>query len=234
MRLLKIDTSAPSSGQGTRRDGSQTPASATLSPFTTSRSRTISAASSASSISIISPALSSANVSSTSVNIIPRSTSSASTYTAQPHDYIPWSPTETIQDEHEEPDPDCVLAMHDFVPEAGKANTCLAFQAGQIIHVLNRDTSGWWDGKIDDGRRGWFPSNYVTATANLLTEEELPKAKVRSTRDNITYANISSRHSDLVTCILCPPCRLRLGLAPRHQNTILLQERTTGLLWPRH
>lgn len=27
--------------------------------------------------------------------------------------------------------------------------------------VLNRDPSGWWDGELE-GRRGWFPSNYVS------------------------------------------------------------------------
>ncbi|KAF8578064.1 ras GEF [Ramaria rubella] len=53
-----------------------------------------------------------------------------------------------------------VLALHDFTPIAPNA-TCLSFRAGQIIQVLNRDASGWWDGELD-GRRGWFPSNYVS------------------------------------------------------------------------
>ena len=60
---------------------------------------------------------------------------------------------------------DYVLAMHDFVPVAPNVQ-CLSFRAGQVIHVLNRDQTGWWDGELD-GRRGWFPSNYVNATANL-------------------------------------------------------------------
>jgi len=57
-------------------------------------------------------------------------------------------------------DPDYVIAMHDFAPMAPNA-TCLSFRAGEVIHVLNRDETGWWDGELD-GRRGWFPSNYVT------------------------------------------------------------------------
>ena len=69
-----------------------------------------------------------------------------------------------------------VLAMHDFFPQPPNA-TCLTFHAGQVIHVLNRDASGWWDGEVD-GRRGWFPSNYVTSEVGLLTEEELPGGKV--------------------------------------------------------
>jgi hypothetical protein len=80
--------------------------------------------------------------------------------------------------------------MHDFVPQHRNA-TCLAFQAGQIIRVLNRDSSGWWDGEVD-GRRGWFPSNYVTVAANLLTEEELPKPSVSS---QIFFSCYPSQHS---------------------------------------
>ena len=30
-----------------------------------------------------------------------------------------------------------------------------------VQQVLNRDASGWWDGELE-GRRGWFPSNYVS------------------------------------------------------------------------
>lgn len=71
-----------------------------------------------------------------------------------------------------------MLAMHDFAPDHRNA-TCLAFHAGQVIHVLNRDPSGWWDGEVDD-RRGWFPSNYVatTAVAASLTEEVFPGSEV--------------------------------------------------------
>ena len=66
--------------------------------------------------------------------------------------------------------------MHDYTPQVENA-TCLSFRAGQVIHVLNYDNSGWWDGELD-GRRGWFPSNYVTSEVGLLTEEELPRGKV--------------------------------------------------------
>ena len=69
-----------------------------------------------------------------------------------------------------------VLAMHDFEPQQPNA-TCLAFKAGQIIRVFNRDPSGWWDGEVDS-RRGWFPSNYVTSEVGLLTAEELPQLLV--------------------------------------------------------
>lgn len=85
--------------------------------------------------------------------------------------------------EEEEEDNDTqeyVLAMHDFTPQQQNV-TCLSFRAGQVIHVLNRDASGWWDGEVD-GRRGWFPSNYVTSEVGLLTEEELPSNRVSLSR----------------------------------------------------
>lgn len=87
------------------------------------------------------------------------------------------SSTDTASDESDELAQDYVLAMHDFEPD-GQNVTCLAFRAGQVIHVLNRHTSGWWDGELD-GKRGWFPSNYVTNEVSLLTEEELPASQVR-------------------------------------------------------
>jgi son of sevenless-like protein len=68
------------------------------------------------------------------------------------------------------------MAMHDYSPQT-QAATCLSFRAGQVIHVLNRDTSGWWDGELE-GRRGWFPSNYVNGEVPSLTEEELPHSPI--------------------------------------------------------
>ncbi|KAI5827552.1 ras GEF [Schizophyllum commune Tattone D] len=75
-------------------------------------------------------------------------------------------------DETIRPD-DYVLALHDYVPQTSSA-TCLSFRAGQVIRVFNRDTSGWWDGELD-GRRGWFPSNYVDAKPASLVEEDVPR-----------------------------------------------------------
>ena len=104
------------------------------------------------------------------------SSSSSSSIDAHPIRRYPLSPSPSPS---EDGDPDYVLALHDFAPDHRNA-TCLAFQAGQVIHVLNRDPSGWWDGEVD-GRRGWFPSNYVatTAVASSLTEEVFPGAEVR-------------------------------------------------------
>ena len=51
-----------------------------------------------------------------------------------------------------------VEAKFDF---CGQDNSQLSFKQGDIIQVISRLDSGWWDG-ICNGERGWFPSNYVT------------------------------------------------------------------------
>lgn len=104
------------------------------------------------------------------------SSSSSSPIDAHPIGRYSSSPSPSLS---EDGDPDYVLALHDFTPDHRNA-TCLTFHAGQVIHVLNRDLSGWWDGEVD-GRRGWFPSNYVatTAVASSLTEEVFPGVEVR-------------------------------------------------------
>jgi son of sevenless-like protein len=43
----------------------------------------------------------------------------------------------------------------------------LSFRRGDIIEVLTRLDTGWWDGLLGEDR-GWFPSNYV----DIITDEE--------------------------------------------------------------
>ncbi|KAI0826880.1 ras GEF [Trametes gibbosa] len=45
----------------------------------------------------------------------------------------------------------------------------LSFHRGDIIEVLTRLQSGWWDGLLND-ERGWFPSNYVTVISDQEAE----------------------------------------------------------------
>ncbi|KAL8768943.1 MAG: hypothetical protein Q9209_004998 [Squamulea sp. 1 TL-2023] len=49
-----------------------------------------------------------------------------------------------------------VRALYDYDADD---RTSLSFRQGDIIQVLTRLESGWWDGIIH-GVRGWFPSNY--------------------------------------------------------------------------
>ncbi|KAL4260701.1 Ras-like guanine nucleotide exchange factor [Pleurotus pulmonarius] len=166
---LKIDTSVRASGPSSSRAGSRshTPA-LELHPGVKGRVRSDSTASNSSSLSIVSPTSSSTNGSSASLPL---------QYQEDSFEEPPSSPSSPYLEETVRLAPEYVLAMHDYAPQHQSA-TCLSFHAGQIIHVLNRDTSGWWDGELD-GRRGWFPSNYVSSHVDSIKEEELPETPAR-------------------------------------------------------
>ncbi|KAG2033780.1 ras guanine nucleotide exchange factor domain-containing protein [Suillus americanus] len=184
------------------------------------RMRSGSTASTSSSISVDSPGPSSSSASSSSLNL-PDSEKSS-----RPLHYPLASPSdETVR---VSPSPEFVLALHDFHPQHQNA-TCLSFRAGQVIHVLNRDSSGWWDGEIN-GQRGWFPSNYVSADERVisLAEEVLPQSPgsrhghTMSAVSAASWASAPSRgsrkdHRPLVTEALgsditsyCPPLMVNL------------------------
>ena len=135
-------------------------------PFSDNSSLDPSSSPTASAVSWVSPTVSSTNASSSSL-LLPQAASIYSATTVETFTSADLSPVEG-------PQPEYVLAMHDYIPEQHNA-TCLAFRAGQVIRVLNRDPSGWWDGELD-GSRGWFPSNYVNGDFALLAEDHLPRS----------------------------------------------------------
>jgi len=52
-----------------------------------------------------------------------------------------------------------VIAKHPYsAQETGE----LSFKKGEMITVLRKDNSGWWEGKSPSGQVGVFPSNYVS------------------------------------------------------------------------
>ncbi|OZJ01983.1 hypothetical protein BZG36_04896 [Bifiguratus adelaidae] len=53
-----------------------------------------------------------------------------------------------------------VRALHNYHQPSTSASRHLCFRKHQIIQVLRKEESGWWDGQCC-GQRGWFPSNYV-------------------------------------------------------------------------
>ncbi|KAF7314351.1 hypothetical protein MKEN_00907700 [Mycena kentingensis (nom. inval.)] len=143
------------------------------------RVRSLSSASSASSISIVSPTSGSTNP----------SASASTTSLLLPSTSRPTSPAydETVRVGPSE----YVLAMHDYNPQSQNA-TCLSFRAGQVIHVLNRDSSGWWDGELE-GRRGWFPSNYVNVQpSSPLSPESSSIPRSIGHSHSLSSASISS------------------------------------------
>src|SRR5690348_16100015 len=61
-----------------------------------------------------------------------------------------------------------VRALYDYEADD---RTSLSFHEGDIIQVITRLESGWWDGVIN-GVRGWFPSNYCQI---ITSQDELPE-----------------------------------------------------------
>ncbi len=57
-------------------------------------------------------------------------------------------------------------ALYDYQSEDPSS---LSFKKGDIIEVLTRLDSGWWDGLLND-ERGWFPSNYVSVISDQEAE----------------------------------------------------------------
>nr|VWO94819.1 Guanyl nucleotide exchange factor Sql2 [Ganoderma boninense] len=56
----------------------------------------------------------------------------------------------------------------------------LSFKTGDVIEVLTRLESGWWDGLLND-ERGWFPSNYVTVISDQEAEAAFGASEYPST-----------------------------------------------------
>ncbi|KAG8956242.1 hypothetical protein FRC04_004319 [Tulasnella sp. 424] len=62
-----------------------------------------------------------------------------------------------------------VRALYDY--QGTDANS-LSFRRGDVIEVLSRQPSGWWDGWLG-GERGWFPANYVRIVSEQEADAEL-------------------------------------------------------------
>jgi son of sevenless len=162
---LKIDTSVAQASQLHRANinsESQSPSSAR--PFSDNSALDTLSSPTASALTMMSATASSADASTSSL-LLPQAPSIYSETTVDTH-------LSADMSFYERPLPEYVLAMHDYIPDQRNA-TCLGFLAGQVIRVLNRDPSGWWDGELD-GSRGWFPSNYVNGDLALLADEQLP------------------------------------------------------------
>ena len=167
---LKIDTSVALVSPSRPADSNSSGHTPNSTRYINSSLRDHSSSPTASALSLVSPANSSANASTSSL-LLPQAPSLYSATTVDTHDtHVDLSPGASS----ERPQPEYVLAMHDYVPDQRNA-TCLAFRAGQVIRVLNRDPSGWWDGELD-GSRGWFPSNYVNGDLALLADDHLPQS----------------------------------------------------------
>ncbi|KAF8627382.1 hypothetical protein AX17_006197 [Amanita inopinata Kibby_2008] len=177
---LAVDKSASPSGIPIRDNHRLSPRPALKTPNSSIPRPRIRASSSAStsSLSIVTPVSTSTNASSTSLNF-QAPLSSHSSDVRSPTSSNPTSPPSTLSPGKNE----YVLAMHDYIPQQQNA-TCLTFRAGQVIHVLNRDPSGWWDGELE-GRRGWFPSNYVNAETGYVSDDSSREARLHRRKEPV-------------------------------------------------
>ena len=57
-----------------------------------------------------------------------------------------------------------VRALADYTPTE---DTELTLYEGEVVLVLRKDPSGWWEGRSSNGRIGWFPSNFVHVKYDL-------------------------------------------------------------------
>ncbi|KAJ4304059.1 cell division cycle- protein [Collariella sp. IMI 366227] len=71
-----------------------------------------------------------------------------------------------------------VRALYDYEADD---RTSLSFHEGDIIQVITRLESGWWDGVIN-GVRGWFPSNYCQI---ITSPDELPEMEEGGDTDRV-------------------------------------------------
>lgn len=56
-------------------------------------------------------------------------------------------------------------------PFTSTESSSLNFRAGDLVRVLTKLESGWWDGFLR-GERGWFPSNYVEEVELVSSDDE--------------------------------------------------------------
>lgn len=131
--------------------------------------------------------------------------------------------------------PFLVRALHTFDPSSLLSSTsssssqqiqsCLAFEAGNVVRCLGRDESGWWDGEVVEwsgqdgeekvGNRGWFPSNYVEV---LGVEEGVVAVGGGETRDvRSVRPGVSSREADAAFPCAGPPLTGRPDTTARHR-----------------
>ena len=85
-------------------------------------------------------------------------------------------------------------ALYDYQTQD---NSSLSFQRDDVIEVLTRLESGWWDGLLGD-ERGWFPSNYVAVISDeeaeaALTGSECSGQQIRHTESS--NSTITQSHS---------------------------------------
>ncbi|KAF7365437.1 hypothetical protein MVEN_00416700 [Mycena venus] len=89
-------------------------------------------------------------------------------------------------------------ALYDYDP---RDSSGLSFRQNDMIEILGKDPSGWWDGLLGN-RRGWVPSNYVAIISGkdalevaFVEREKTPKIEAEGL-ENPVESNDSAGSSD--------------------------------------
>lgn len=98
-----------------------------------------------------------------------------------------------------------VLVLYSYVSEKPYS---LPLQKGDVINVISKLPSGWWDGVNAKGQRGWFPSNFT---------QPLPKQPPAATSGTQESTTSSSNDTGSSSVSSFPP-RLSDGLVPTNES----------------
>lgn len=100
-----------------------------------------------------------------------------------------------------------VLALYSYVSEKPYS---LPLQKGDVINVISKLPSGWWDGVNAKGQRGWFPSNFTQPLP-----KQPPPATTASQEPTTTSSSTNDTGSSSVSSF---PPRLSDGLVPTNES----------------
>ncbi|KAK7682391.1 hypothetical protein QCA50_014596 [Cerrena zonata] len=77
----------------------------------------------------------------------------------------------------------------------------LSFHKNDIIEVLTRLESGWWDGLLGD-ERGWFPSNYVAVISDQEAEAAFSSSEPSATQSAVASSSTAVDNDPVVDMAL--------------------------------
>ncbi|CCD24608.1 uncharacterized protein NDAI_0D02940 [Naumovozyma dairenensis CBS 421] len=136
---------------------------------------------------------------------------------------------------------DIVISLYDFFPENRNSttytNSQLSFPKNELIYVLEKNFSGWWDGIIissqNDVKRGWFPQNYVTSIKNsvkIKLNENLNPNTTTSNPEEIARNIIKNNNPDKTkptSSSTTSPATPRSLSVPNKKNAIIKRDRSS-------
>jgi len=67
-----------------------------------------------------------------------------------------------------------LVAIADFAPPSTHQTQMLKLYVGDTVSVLGQDGRGWWYGRKQNGKEGWFPPSYVQVKAAHFSSAKAP------------------------------------------------------------